>query len=63
MSLPIASAFRSEEHLRSLLGEAGLVVDEVFGGFDRQPVGRGVGTLVFAAHRIRVLDEPQASAA
>ncbi|MGO3136149.1 MAG: class I SAM-dependent methyltransferase [Agrococcus casei] len=55
--------FRSEEHLRSLLGEAGLVVDEVFGGFDRQPVGRGVGTLVYAAHRIRVLDEPQASAA
>lgn len=43
--------FRSEEHLRSLLKDAGFVVDTVFGGFREEPVGQGVGALVFSAHR------------
>lgn len=44
--------FRAEEDLRSLLANAGFTVDEVFGGFKKEPVGRGVGALVFTAHRI-----------
>lgn len=43
--------FRTEAHLRSMLTDAGLIVDEVHGGFEGEPVGRGIGTLVFTAHR------------
>ncbi|GAB3536333.1 class I SAM-dependent methyltransferase [Arthrobacter tecti] len=43
--------FRSEEQLRTMLSEAGLVVDDVFGGFEGEPAGRGVGALVVTAHR------------
>ncbi|WP_417233448.1 class I SAM-dependent methyltransferase [Arthrobacter sp.] len=43
--------FRSEEHLRSLLTDAGFIVDAVFGGFEGEPVAQGIGALVFIAHR------------
>lgn len=43
--------FRSEDQLRAMLIEAGLAVDEVFGGYHGEPVGHGVGTLTFTAHR------------
>lgn len=43
--------FRSQEHLRSMLTEAGFRVEEVFGGFQREPVGQGVGSLVVIASR------------
>lgn len=43
--------FRSEDQLRAMLNEAGLAVDEVFGGYHGEPVGQGVGTLTFTAHR------------
>lgn len=41
--------FRSEGQLRSLLTDAGFLVDDVFGGFGGEPIGRGIGTLVFSA--------------
>ena len=43
--------FRSEDQLRAMLDEAGLAVDKVFGGYHGEPVGHGVGTLTFTAHR------------
>ncbi|MDF9278862.1 class I SAM-dependent methyltransferase [Arthrobacter sp. EH-1B-1] len=43
--------FRSEEQLRTMLNEAGLVVDDVFGGFEGEPAGRGTGNLVITAHK------------
>lgn len=43
--------FRDEEHLRSLLTDAGFHVDAVFGGFHREPVRRGIGSLVVIARR------------
>jgi 2-polyprenyl-3-methyl-5-hydroxy-6-metoxy-1,4-benzoquinol methylase len=43
--------FRSEDQLRAMLAEAGLAVDKVFGGYHGEPVGSGVGTLTFTAHR------------
>ncbi|WP_026817993.1 class I SAM-dependent methyltransferase [Arthrobacter castelli] len=43
--------FRSEEQLRTMLSEAGLVVDDVFGGFAGEPVGQGIGSLVITAHK------------
>lgn len=43
--------FRSEDQLRAMLDHAGLAVDDVFGGYHGEPVGRGVGTLTFTAHR------------
>ncbi|WP_120002872.1 class I SAM-dependent methyltransferase [Nesterenkonia muleiensis] len=43
--------FRTERHLHSMLTDAGPIVDEVYGGFQGEPVGRGIGTLVFTAHR------------
>lgn len=43
--------FRSEEHLCTMLSEAGLVVDDVFGGFEGEPPGRGSGNLVITAHK------------
>ena len=41
--------FRSEALLRDLLGDAGLSVDAVFGGYRGEPVGRGTGVLAFSA--------------
>ncbi|WP_346655105.1 class I SAM-dependent methyltransferase [Arthrobacter sp. 260] len=43
--------FRSEEHLRSMLSQAGLVVNEVSGGFEGEPAGQGIGSLVVTAHK------------
>lgn len=43
--------FRSEEQLRTMLIKAGLVVDEVFGGFEGEPAGQGIGSLVLTAHK------------
>jgi SAM-dependent methyltransferase len=43
--------FRSEDQLRAMLHDAGLVVDDVFGGYHGEPVGRGVGALSFTALR------------
>ena len=43
--------FRSEDQLRAMLAEAGFAVEKVFGGYQGEPVGRGVGTLTFTAHR------------
>lgn len=44
--------FRSENHLRSLLTDAGFLVDAVFGGFEGEPVAQGIGALIFTAHRV-----------
>lgn len=43
-------AFRNEETLRAHMDEAGLVVDEIFGGWLGQPVGAGNGELIITAH-------------
>lgn len=43
--------FRSEEWLYSLLTDAGFVVDTVYGGYEKELVGHGIGALVFTAHR------------
>lgn len=43
--------FRSEDQLRTMLNEAGLVIDELYGGFKNEPVGKGTGSLVFIARR------------
>ncbi|PZR55070.1 class I SAM-dependent methyltransferase [Xylanimonas oleitrophica] len=43
--------FRTEQRLRADLSGAGLVVDAVYGGWHREPVGEGVGELVVVAHR------------
>ncbi|PQZ86417.1 SAM-dependent methyltransferase [Arthrobacter sp. MYb227] len=44
-------AFRSEATLRKNLDAAGLIVDEVYGGWAGQPVGAGHGELIVTAHR------------
>lgn len=44
-------AFRSEATLRANLETAGLIVDEVYGGWAGQPVGAGHGELIVTAHR------------
>ena len=43
-------AFRSEQQLRRELGDAGLHVDAVFGGWSGEPVGQGAGELIVVAH-------------
>ncbi|WP_150460246.1 class I SAM-dependent methyltransferase [Nesterenkonia ebinurensis] len=43
--------FRHEEHLRSMLINAGFLIDEIFGGFQGEPVGEGIGSLVVTARR------------
>lgn len=43
--------FRSEEELCTMLSRAGLVVDDVFGGFEGEPAGQGIGSLVITAHK------------
>ncbi|GAA1112733.1 hypothetical protein HNR24_002199 [Nesterenkonia jeotgali] len=48
---PSRIRFRSQDQIRSMLIEAGLVVEDVFGGFRSEPVGRGVGALVVIAQR------------
>jgi SAM-dependent methyltransferase len=42
--------FRSEGELRSSLAAAGFVVDRVYGGWGREPVGAGDGELLVVAH-------------
>lgn len=44
--------FRSEARLRADLAAAGFVVEQVYGGWERQPVGEGVGELVVLARRV-----------
>jgi SAM-dependent methyltransferase len=44
-------AFRSEQRLRDDLAMAGFVVEHVYGGWDGEPVGQGVGELVVVARR------------
>ncbi|GAA4829585.1 class I SAM-dependent methyltransferase [Luteimicrobium xylanilyticum] len=44
--------FRSEARLRADLAAAGFVVEQVHGGWERQPVGEGVGELVVLARRV-----------
>lgn len=44
-------AFRSHERLRADLAEAGFAVEHVYGGWEREPVGQGVGELVVVARR------------
>ncbi len=41
--------FRTEEQLRSMLADAGLEVENIFGGFQGEPVGEGIGTLTVTA--------------
>ncbi|MBO0596477.1 methyltransferase domain-containing protein [Nesterenkonia sp. E16_7] len=41
--------FRSHDRVRALLVGAGLVVQDVFGGFHSEPVGQGAGVLVVIA--------------
>jgi SAM-dependent methyltransferase len=42
--------FRSEDEIRSSLAAAGFVVDHVFGGWNREPVGAPDGELLVIAH-------------
>jgi SAM-dependent methyltransferase len=44
--------FRSEARLRADLAAAGFVVEQIYGGWDRQAVGEGVGELVVLARRV-----------
>ena len=44
--------FRSEARLRADLTAAGFVVEQVYGGWERQPVGEGAGELVVLARRV-----------
>jgi SAM-dependent methyltransferase len=41
--------FRSETHLRESLGEAGFAVEQIYGGWLREPVGSGDGELIVVA--------------
>ncbi|MEV7225496.1 methyltransferase domain-containing protein [Polymorphospora sp. NPDC051019] len=43
--------FRTEDELRSTLEAAGLVVERVHGGWERQPVGAGDGEFIVVARR------------
>jgi len=42
--------FRSEQDVRSSLAEAGFTVDHMYGGWHREPIGRGDGELLVIAH-------------
>lgn len=48
---PSRIRFRSRAQVRAMLLEAGLAVESVFGGYNSEPVGQGVGALVVTAHR------------
>lgn len=50
-SVPSRIRFRSQLQIRDMLTDAGLVVEDVFGGFHGEPVGQGVGALVVIARR------------
>lgn len=41
--------YRSEDELRAALQDAGFVVETVYGGWQRQPVGEGDGELIVVA--------------
>ncbi|WP_168796570.1 class I SAM-dependent methyltransferase [Arthrobacter echini] len=43
--------FRSEGHLRLMLEDAGLEVENIFGGYQGEPAGHGTGALVVIAFR------------
>jgi SAM-dependent methyltransferase len=43
--------FRPEDELRSSLGAAGFVVEQIHGGWNREPVGRGDGEFLVVARR------------
>jgi SAM-dependent methyltransferase len=45
--------FRSEARLRESLGEAGFTVEQVYGGWLREPVGAGDGELIVVARTRR----------
>lgn len=44
--------FRSEGELRQSLAEAGFVIEHVFGGWERQPVGHSDGELLVVARKL-----------
>jgi SAM-dependent methyltransferase len=46
-----AMRWRSDDEIRADLTRAGLVIDEIFGGWNREPVGAGDGELLVLAHR------------
>lgn len=48
---PSRIRFRSEDQIRAMLIDAGLAVESVFGGYNAEPVGQGVGALVITARR------------
>ncbi len=41
--------FRTEEEVRSALTTAGFIIEHIYGGWDRQPVGAGEGELLVIA--------------
>lgn len=43
--------WRSAEDLRAAVTDAALVVDEIYGGWDRKPIGADDGELLVIAHR------------
>jgi hypothetical protein len=43
--------FRTADDLRASLVATGFTVDEIYGGWSRQPVGRGDGEFLVVAHR------------
>lgn len=50
-AVPSRIRFRSQDQIHAMLMHAGLVVEDVFGGFHGEPVGQGVGALVVVARR------------
>lgn len=48
---PSRIRFRSQDQVRAMVVDSGLVVESVFGGYNSEPVGQGVGALVFTARR------------
>jgi hypothetical protein len=44
--------FRSERRLRESLAEAGFTVEQLYGGWRREPVGAGDGELIVVARRL-----------
>ncbi|MGJ9405738.1 class I SAM-dependent methyltransferase [Nesterenkonia aurantiaca] len=48
-AVPSRIRFRSQDQIRAMLMDAGLSVEDLFGGYNSEPVGQGVGALVVTA--------------
>ena len=48
---PSRIRFRSQDQIHAMLIDAGLAVENVFGGYNAEPVGQGVGALVITTRQ------------